>query len=82
MIVGSMPYARQGYLINNKGDTIFYLEAAQHIGGRPNHKKFKVSCHNMKFAIISDRKAISLQLLFSLSVLEFKFKHIFISKIL
>ena len=31
-IVGSMPYERQGYLINNKGDTIFYLEAAQHIG--------------------------------------------------
>jgi hypothetical protein len=36
-----MPYARQGYLINNKGDTIFYLEAAQHIGGRPNHKNLR-----------------------------------------
>jgi hypothetical protein len=39
-------------------------------------------CQNLQFAIISDRKAISLQLLLSLSVLEFIFKHIFTAKIL
>jgi hypothetical protein len=49
MIVGPMPYAGQGYLINNKGDTIFYLEAAQHIGGRTNSKKLKIACQYHNF---------------------------------
>jgi hypothetical protein len=42
----------------------------------------KIACQNLKSAIISDRKAISSQLLSSLSVLEFIFKHIFALKIL
>ena len=49
MIVGSLPYARQGYLINNKGDTIFYLEAAQHIGGRKYSLKLKISRQKTKY---------------------------------